>query len=259
MPVGFDFSGKTVLVTGASRGIGYGVAQGFANAGADVTILSEGDEIDAAAAVLSAECGRAVRAIRCDIADPAAVDRAFAGIDRIDVLINNAGYERMTPVVGATSETDESFRRIIDINVMGTWYVTRAAVPKMGRGARIIVTASIWGRTAVAGFAAYCASKHANLGFMRSLSKELGSRGITVNAICPGWVRTEAAMRSLKLVSAAAGKTEEEALDEILAAQSLDGLMEPADIAATYLFLASDAAANITGQALNVDRGEVMS
>jgi len=255
----FDFSGKSILVSGASRGIGYGVARAFAMAGADVIVLSGGNGIDAAAAALSKECGRAVRGIRCDISDADSVDRAFADIDKLDVLVNNAGFERPTPVLDADAGTDETFRRIVDINIMGTWYVTRAAVPRMGNGGRIIVTSSIWGRTAVAEFGAYCASKHANIGFMRSLSKELGPKGITVNAVCPGWVRTEASMRTLRLTAEKEGWSEADMEAEIVAAQSLTGLMEPADIAETYLFLASGAASNITGQAINVDRGEVMS
>lgn len=255
----FDFSGKRVLVSGASRGIGYGVAEAFARAGADVIVLSGGEGIEAAAESLSSDCGRPVRGIRCDIADAGAVDRAFSDIDRLDVLVNNAGLERPTAVLGADAQTDETFRRIVDINIMGTWYVTRAAVPKMGQGGRIVITSSIWGRTAVAEFGAYCASKHANIGFMRSLSKELGPKGITVNAVCPGWVRTDASMRTLRLTAEKQGWSEADMEREIVAAQSLAGLMEPADIAETYLFLASDAAANITGQAINVDRGEVMS
>lgn len=259
MTAQFNFTGKTVLVSGASRGIGYGVAQAFAMAGADLTVLSGGEGIDAAAEALSKECGRPVRGIQCDIADAGAVDRAFADIEKLDILVNNAGYERPTPVLGATDETDETFRRIIDINIMGTWYVTRAAVPRMGDGGRIVITSSIWGRTAVAEFGAYCASKHANLGFMRSLSKELGPKGITVNAVCPGWVRTDASMRTLRLTAEKEGWSEADMESEIVAAQSLAGLMEPADMAGAYLFLASDAAANITGQAINADRGEVMS
>jgi 3-hydroxybutyrate dehydrogenase len=255
----FDFAGKSVLVSGASRGIGYGVARAFATAGADVTVLSGGEGIHAAAEALSEECGRKVAGLRCDIADADAVDRAFVGIDRLDVLVNNAGLERPTPVLGADAATDHTFRRIVDINVLGTWYVTRAAVRKMSEGGRIIITSSIWGRTAVAEFGAYCASKHANIGFMRALSKELGPKGITVNAVCPGWVRTEASMRTLRLTAEKEGWSEAEMERQIVAAQSLAGLMESADVAETYLFLASDAAANVTGQAINVDRGEVMS
>ena len=129
----------------------------------------------------------------------------------------------------------------------------------MPAGASIVITSSVWGKTGAADFAAYVTSKHANIGFMRVLAKELGPRGIRVNAVCPGWVRTRAALRSLGEVSAAAGVGEDEMLDRILAGQALPGLMEPEDVADLYLFLASDLARNITGQAVNVDRGEVMA
>src|SRR5262249_37071099 len=111
---------------------------------------------------------------------------------------------------------------------------------------------------AAADFAAYVTSKHANIGFMRVLAKELGPKGIRVNAVCPGWVKTRAALRSLKEVSNRASIPEDEMLGEILSAQALPGLMEPSDVVSLYLFLASDHARNITGQAVNVDRGEVM-
>jgi 3-hydroxybutyrate dehydrogenase len=129
----------------------------------------------------------------------------------------------------------------------------------MTRGGSIVLTSSVWGRTGAADFSAYVTSKHANLGFMRTLAKELGPRGIRVNAVCPGWVRTRAALRSLKEVAARAGVGEEAMLDDILAAQALPGLMEPDDVTGLYLFLASDHAASVTGQAYNVDRGEVMA
>ena len=180
------------------------------------------------------------------------------GLERIDVLINNARLELITPMNAEGREVEETFRRIIDINVMGTYYVTREALPKMGDGGRIILTSSMWGKTAEAEFSAYCASKHANLGFMRSLAKKLAPRGISVNAICFGWVRTVASMRSLTAMAERQGRSEDDLLAEIVSAQAIGGLMEPQDMAATYLFLASEAADNITGQALTVDRGEIM-
>ena len=199
-----------------------------------------------------------MRALVCDITDRAAVRSAVGGLERIDVLVNNAGLELITPMDAADDEVERTFARIIEINVIGTYYVTREALRRMGAGASIVITSSIWGKSAAADFAAYISSKHANIGFMRVLAKELGPRGIRVNAVCPGWVRTRAAMRSLTKVSAAAGVSEDEMLGQILAGQSLPGLMEPDDVASLYLFLASDAAKNITGQAVNVDRGEVM-
>ncbi len=254
----FDFTGRRVLITGASRGIGLGVAEGFLGAGAEMTILSSGEAIETVAKELSEKHGRAVTGLICDITDREAVAATVGGLERIDVLVNNAGLELITPIDAEGREVEESFRRIIDINVMGTYYVTREALPKMHGGGRIIFTSSMWGKTAEAEFSAYCASKHANLGFMRSLAKELAPRGISVNAVCPGWVRTMASMRSLTAMAERQGRGEDDLLAEIVGAQAIGGLMEPEDMVATYLFLASAAADNITGQAVTVDRGELM-
>lgn len=255
--VRYSFDGESVLVTGASRGIGFAVAKAFAVAGADVTILSSGAGIHAAASAIAAETGRPCAALECDITDSAAVKAALAGMGRIDVLVNNAGLERITPLL--EEGVEETFRRITDINTNGTFYVTRHAVPKMAAGGRILITASIWSRVAVPEFSAYVTSKHANLGFMRVMAKELGPRGIRVNAVCPGWVRTEAAMLSLANMSQRTGRSEDDLLAEIVAAQVLPGLLEPDDLAAPYLWLASDGARDMTGQALMLDRGEVMA
>lgn len=254
----YDFRGKAVLVTGASRGIGLGVAEGFLAAGAEVTILALDAEVAEVAAQLTARFDRPVNGLRCDIAVPEQVAAAIDGLERIDVLINNAGLEVITPIMDPDPEVEENFRRIVEINVLGTFYVTRRAIPKMTAGGRIVITASMWGKTAVAEFSAYCASKHANMGFMRSLARELAPRQISVNAVCPGWVRTAASMRSLAAMARRQARDEQELLAEIVAAQGFPGLMEPADMVDSYLFLASDAARNITGQALTVDRGELL-
>ena len=252
----FDFSGKRVLVTGASRGIGLGVARGFAMAGADLSIIATNEGVFETAAALAEETGRPVEGLVCDITDRARVAEVVGGLGRLDVLVNNAGYERLTPIDEPGPAVEDIFRRIIEINVLGTYYVTREVVTTMEAGGRIVITASVWGRTGAGGFTAYCASKHANIGFMRALADELGPRGIAVNAVCPGWVRTDAAMRSLSILARDEGRDEDECLADILSAQSFGGLMEPDDMAASYLFLASPHAANITGQALNTDRGE---
>src|SRR5215471_1164019 len=228
----FDFTGKRVLVTGASHGIG---------------------------AAIAAAAGRPVAAEVCDITDRAAVRRVIGGLGRLDVLVNNAGLELITPILDPDDAVERTFERIIQINVIGTYYVTREAVKTMQKGGRIVLTASVWGRSAAAEFAAYVTSKHANIGFMRVLAKELGPRGITVNAVCPGWVKTRAALRSLGEMSKRAGRPPQDMLKDILAAQALDGLMEPEDIADLYLFLASDHSRAITGQAYNIDRGELLS
>ncbi|HYZ25659.1 MAG TPA: SDR family NAD(P)-dependent oxidoreductase [Geminicoccaceae bacterium] len=255
----FDFTGKRALVTGASHGIGFAVASAFARAGADLAILSSTADIVDAGARIEAKCGRPVRAEICDITDREAVRRGVGGLGALDVLVNNAGLELITPILEPGEAVERAFVRIIEINVIGTYYVTREAVPLMSRGGSIVLTSSIWGRTGAAEFSAYVASKHANLGFMRVLAKELGPKGIRVNAVCPGWVRTRAALRSLEQLSARAGVAEAAMLEDILAAQALPGLMTPDDVASAYLFLASDHAASVTGQAYQVDRGEVMA
>jgi len=263
--VQFDFSTKHVLVTGASRGIGLAVAAGFCAAGARVSVLADDDTVHDVAADLSSTSSAPITGYCCDISNVEQVDKTVADLDSIDVLINNAGIEKATPVINAKSDnrhpngSDDVFRRIIDVNVMGNWYMSRAVATKMADGANMVFTCSIWSRTAVADYSAYCASKHAVLGFMRSLAHELAPRNIRVNGVCPGWVRTQASMQSLEHMSAANAKAKDEMLSEIIDAQLLDGLMIPADLVSTYLFLASDAASNITGQAFTVDRGEVLA
>jgi 3-hydroxybutyrate dehydrogenase len=256
---GFDFTGKRVLVTGASHGIGAAVATAFAEAGADLAILSSTQDIIATGKDIAAAAGRPVTAEVCDITDRAAVRRVVGGLGKLDVLINNAGLELITPILEPGDGVEKTFERIIQINVIGTYYVTREAVKSMQAGASIVLTASVWGKTAAAEFSAYVTSKHANIGFMRTMAKELGPRGIRVNAVCPGWVKTRAAMRSLANMSKRTKRSEQDLLNELFATQCLTGLMEPEDVASLYLFLASDAAKNITGQAYNVDRGEVLS
>ena len=245
------FAGKQVVITGANRGIGLGVARGFAAAGASLTLIADDPGTPAAAQSIGAI------GVVADITDPAAVDAALSQLGHIDVLVNNAGLERLTPVGEGGDEVEAVFRRIIEINVIGTQMVTRRALSKMTHGGAIVNTASIWGRVAEPLFGAYVASKHAVIGLTKTWAKELGPRGIRVNAICPGWVRTEASMLSLKRMAERRNESEDNLLAQITGGQALPGLMEPEDMAAAYLFLASDAACNITGQSLGVDRGEV--
>ena len=254
-----DFTGRSVLVTGASHGIGAAVATDFARAGASLTILSSTPDIHHAAEQIMQTTGHRVRALVCDITDRTAVRESVGALGRLDVLVNNAGLERVTPMAAEDDEVERTFARVVEINIVGTYYVTREAIRSMTAGSSIVITASIWSKSAAAEFSAYVISKHGNLGFMRVLAKELGPRGIRVNAVCPGWVKTRAALNSLAAMSDRQGVSQDEMLDEIIRAQALPGLMEPDDVTSLYLFLASDLARNITGQAVNVDRGEVMA
>ena len=246
-----DFKGQTVLVTGASRGIGLGIARAFAAAGADLHMLADDAAVEAAAASLGAGSHIA------DITNDAALNAVFARIPKLDILVNNAGLERLTPIDDDSAENSATFRRVIEVNVIGTFLVTRAALKRMAPGGRIVNTASVWGRVGEPLFSAYVGSKHAVIGLTKSWAKELGPRGIAVNAVAPGWVRTQASLRSLKAMAERAGAPEDDLLADIVGHQAFPGLMEPADVAGPYLFLASPLAANITGQTLGIDRGEV--
>lgn len=245
-------AGKTVLVTGASRGLGEGIAIAFVTAGARVHILADDDQVMAVAERIGAVGHIA------DITDEKAIARVFSALPALDVLINNAGFEKMTPLDDTSTTALALFRRIIDVNIVGTTIVTQAAVPKMSEGGRIINTSSIWGRVGEPLFGAYVCSKHAILGLTKSWAKELGPRGIRVNAVCPGWVRTEASLRSASMIAARLGRTEASVVESVEASQAIPGgLMLPADIAGAYLYLASDWAINVTGQSVGIDRGEV--
>ncbi len=241
---------KTVVITGASRGIGLGIARAFARTGARLVLLADDPAVLAVAEELGAR-GQVV-----DITDTVSVRATLRAIPRIDVLVNNAGLEAMTPIDSDNGDNERVVRRILEVNVVGTILVTGAAIQAMRAGGRIINTASVWSRGAEARFGAYVASKHAVIGLTKTWAKELGARGITVNAVCPGWVKTEASMRSLNRIATADRRSEQAVMEDILAAQILPGLMEPDDVAGPYLFLASDLAANMTGQSIGIDRGE---
>jgi 3-hydroxybutyrate dehydrogenase len=243
-------AGKSVVVTGASRGLGLAIATAFVGASSAVTLIAEDTAVEHAADAIGAE------GLVADISDHAAIVAAIRDLRRIDVLVNNAGLERLTPLDDLAAENEAMFRRILEVNVTGTFLMTRASLPRMQPGARIINTASVWGRVAEPLFGAYVASKHAVIGLTKCWAKELGPCGIRVNAVCPGWVETESSMRSLARLAERAKREEAELMAEILAGQALAGLMQPADIVGPYLFLASDGGANITGQSLAIDRGE---
>ena len=246
---------KTVLVVGASSGIGFEVAREFALQGASVCMLAENDAIFSAADSLSKECGRPIKALKCDITDRPALKDELAAIRKIDILIHNAGFERLTPLSG-DDDVEATFRRIVDVNLFGAYYVTRELAPRISDGGRIIYTASTYSKYAIARMAAYSSSKHGLLGMLRSFSHELGQRGITVNAVCPGWVNTEFSNRSIREVAAETGRSFDDVGNDVLRLQALPGHLEARDIVGGYLFFASDLARDVTGQTLHIDRGE---
>ena len=240
------FAGKQVVITGASRGIGFGVAKGFAAAGASLTLIADDPGTPAAAQSIGA------RGAVADITDPAAIDSALAQLGHIDVLVNNAGLERLTPVGEGGDEVEAVFRRIIEINVIGTQLVTRRALSKMTHGGAIVNTASIWGRVAEPLFGAYVASKHAVIGLTKASAGEVARQGIRVNAVCPGPVDTRMIHDLEKQIDpgnpGGVGARYQAALPS-------GRYSTVEEIANMVLFLCSDLAANTTGGQFVVDGG----
>lgn len=254
-----DFSGLSVVVTGAASGIGLAVARAFIEHDASVELV---DRDPAALKEAGGQLARATAHV-VDLSQPDQV-ASFAhrlqehGI-KIHALINNAGIEYPTPLDDDSLEAGQRWAALLHNNVTSMYLLTRALLPLFRQDASIINQSSIWGKTGVSDFSAYVASKHAVIGLTRSLAWELGKQRIRVNAVCPGWVRTSAAMRSLKSMADDMARPESEVLEEILARQAIPELLEPTDIAGTFLFLASPLARAITGQTIVVSNGEVMS
>lgn len=261
MPVRYGIDGWHVVVTGAARGIGYGIAQAFAQQGAKLALVDK--DWTGLTPSDSLTSNENTQTYTCDLRDDIEVTQLAATLKsefgQIKVLINNAGVEYPTPVADDNAQANHLWGALLDNNVTAIMRITRALLPLMAPGASIVNQSSIWGHVGVPEFSAYVASKHAVLGLTRSLAWELAPEGIRVNAVCPGWIKTDVAMRSLTAVAQSKSVTEDVALADILSAQAIPSLLEPADIADVYLFLASDGARSITGQSLLASYGEVMN
>ena len=243
---------QIVIVTGGARGIGLAVARHFAEVGAAVTVA----DIDPAVANLAGDTG--LTGVVCDVSDSTAVDTMVEDVmrpyGRLDVMVCNAGIGGGAPIADLG---DELFRRIVDVNLFGVFACCRAAARAMipQRSGSIVTIGSVFGQDPPSGSAAYGAAKAGVVALTQSLARELGPAGIRVNCVSPGHIETEMYASALRRRAAAKGVTLDEAVEAERAPVPLGRFGGPDDVARVVAFLASDAAAYITGQRINVDGG----
>src|SRR5215212_3544207 len=226
---------RIVVVTGGSGGIGRATAARFAALGDDVLAP-----------------GRA----ECDVTDEGSVQRFFERAGAVDVLVNNAGMGESAPLARTTLA---SWRAHLEVNATGAFLCTRAVVEGMrerGYGA-IVTVASTAGRVGAPYTAAYSAAKHAAVGLMRAAAAELAGTGVTANAVCPTFVDTPMTERSVANIAERTGRSEDEAREALAAASPLGRLLDPDEVAAAVVWIASPEAAGISGQTLVIDGGGI--
>lgn len=244
--------GKRVLVTGGGRGIGEAIARAFAHVGSRVAITGRNAE---ALERVAGDIGAAAHV--CDLADRDATNRLISEVGAIDVLVNNAGVAVSAPI---HKVDDAAWDRMLEINATAPFRLCRGFLPKMieaGWG-RIITIASNAGITGYRYSAAYCASKHAVVGMTRALAVDLATTGVTINAICPGWVDTDLAREAVERIVSKTGSDEAKARAALERMSPQNRLIEPAEVAHAALMLAAEGARGIHGQTIVIDGGQVM-
>jgi NAD(P)-dependent dehydrogenase (short-subunit alcohol dehydrogenase family) len=241
---------RVVVVTGGGKGIGRAVVARFAAAGDRVVAVGRDRPALEDTGASSAEV--------CDVTDERDVEALFERLGTVHVLVNNAGISTSAPLGRTTLEDWESQ---LAVNATGAFLCTRAVVPGMIERAdgRIVTVASTAGRAGSRYTSGYTASKHAAVGLMRAVAAEVAGTGVTANAVCPSFVRTEMTSRSVERIVAATGREESEAEAALAAASPLGRLLEPDEVAFAVQFLAAPEAAAINGQTLVLDGGGIQT
>ncbi len=245
-----SLSGKTALVTGGGSGVGAVIARELAQAGASVVIC--GRNLERLQTV--ADEHEAISAIACDITSEEEVCNMFARTDPLDITVANAGASESAPFAKTSLD---AFSHMVDVNLKGTFLTMREGIKAMqGRSGRIIAIASTAAQKGYAYVAPYAAAKHGVLGLVRSVALEYVRKDITVNAVCPGFLDTEMTQRSIANIMEKTGRSAQEARTSLEASNPMHRLVPPQDVAQAVLWLCSDGAAMVTGQAISVSGGE---
>jgi NAD(P)-dependent dehydrogenase (short-subunit alcohol dehydrogenase family) len=257
-----DLAGKIVLVTGAARGIGRAIALAFAAERSRVVITGRTAAALEEVAAMISSTGAEVLALRSDVTQKPQVESLRQEIEKhfgaVEVLVNNAG---IAPAADFLDMADDLWDKVMRVNVNGAYNCCKTFLAPMinARRGRIINIASTVARIAYPGIAAYATSKHASLGLTRALAIETARLGVTVNAVCPGYVDTELTRENARRLAERRGQALDQALAVMAASCPQRRLIEPEEVAYVTLMLASDRARGITGQAIQVDGGAVMA
>jgi 3-hydroxybutyrate dehydrogenase len=245
-------AGKLALVTGGGRGIGAAIARMLATAGARVVVCGRNKvDLDAVAREIGGV------ALQVDLSDRRETDEVVASVGHVDVLVNNAGAAESAAL---DRTTDEMWDRIVELNATAPFRVTRALVPSMitAKWGRVVNVASNAGVSGYGYTAAYCAAKHALVGMTRALAIDLARTGVTINALCPGWVDTQMVEEAVTRIAEKTGRSEDEARTQLAAMSPQRRIITPEEVAHAALMLCHDGARGIHGQTIVIDGGAVM-